>query len=119
MAENNAESRHRTFVERVQNGERAFFEELEQEEAIERPIDADTSVVWCFYKDNPEWCSSITGFIPQLIHDLAVEITENTLERRGRMPALTVHDSLVVLMAIYRTNSTIPTLSANFKQKAA
>ena len=78
MEENGRYLWQRAFIDRLGEHERRRLDEVDDAIPVERPIDTDTSQLWKFYKNDESWCLQLTGFPSIFIHDLAVDVIEES-----------------------------------------
>jgi len=93
-------------------GKRGFLEILSRHPAIEHPIEQDNSVFWKYYKEKPDWCRTLSGFVPLFIHDLVLAIS-HLIPFRGRRPVLSIYDMVLAILALYHTGLPIAQLASS------
>eukprot|EP00727_Mastigamoeba_balamuthi_P012917 m51a1_g8248 hypothetical protein (877) ;mRNA; r:130583-134788 len=73
--------------------------------AVVQLFPSTESAIWVHYKDNPDWCRTLTGFVPQFVYDLGIDAAALAMHHR-RAAHLTIHDGVFVLLSLYKTDAT-------------
>jgi len=105
-------------VRRMEEYENARAEAIALMEEAEEQDEMDGSgAIWPLYKDQPAACRTLTGFPPLYIHELALDIIDSLARQRGKAPRLSVHDSILILLHIYRSGSSYTMIAAHLRLK--